>query len=65
MLPFSTISVKQLMTLKCCCYNTARRHLQHLRDALQIDVIQARHLAKYWDCSVQELADALRPTLKK
>ena len=53
------------MILKCCSYNTARRHAQQLRDALQVDVIQVRHLAKYWDCSVQELADALRPALKK
>lgn len=65
MLPFSTLTVKQLMVLKGCSYSTAGRHLKHLRDALQVDDVQLRHLATYWDCTVQELTSALQPNFKR
>jgi hypothetical protein len=63
--PFSTVSPKDLMTLKNCSYNTARRELQHLRDALGVPDVQARHLAAYWECTVQELGAALLLRLTK
>lgn len=65
---FSTISPRQIQILNSCCYNTARKRWQTIKDALGLDQKQPlmlRHLAAYWSVPAEELAQALNIKYKK
>ncbi len=58
---FTEISPKYLQQLDGrISYNTARRRLVRMRKVLGVQLLQLRHLATYWNVSLDELIQAIK-----
>jgi ABC-type hemin transport system substrate-binding protein len=57
--PFVTVTVAMLVVLRMCSYNTARKELRAIADALGVTKVTAKQLADYWSVSLDDLAQAL------
>jgi len=56
MLPFSTVTVKDLSLILNVSYSTARRKYADLRTELGVaGKVQARQLAAHWGCPLTDL----------
>ena len=59
---FSSIDVPAIQALDGnICYNTARKRLTQIKDALGTDRVLVYHLAKYWEIPEAEILAELSP----